>query len=75
MSHYQKLAVVLFRVFGLILMVSMSIVTPLHVLLFRASGTNAVELVSSILYLILGVLLTVLSKPLSRLAVRGIDEK
>ena len=75
MSHYQKLAVVLFRVIGLTLTVSMSIVTVLHIILYRHyDGGNSIELVSALLYTVLGILLTVLSKPLSRLAVKGIKE-
>ena len=75
MNHYQKLAIVIFRVFGLTLVVSMSVVTSLHILFYRAKGTNSVELVSAILYLILGIFLTILSKPLSRIAVKGIKEE
>ena len=75
MNHYQKLAVVIFRVIGLTFVVYMSIVTALHVVLYRTYRTNSVELVSSLLYLILGIFLTALSKPLSRLAVRGIKEE
>ena len=75
MSHYQKLAIVLFRVIGLALVVAMSTTTVLHILLYRRYGNNSVELVSAMLYLILGILLTVLSKPLSRLAVKGFKEQ
>ena len=72
MSHYQKLAIVLFRVIGLTLAVSMFIATALHLILYkRYGGGNSVELMAALLYLLLGILLTVLSKPLSRLAVRG----
>lgn len=75
MGHYQKLAIVIFRVIGLALVVSMSTVTVLHIILYRRYGTNSVELVSAVLYLILGILLTVLSKPLSRLAVSGFKDE
>lgn len=75
MSHYQKLAVVIFRVFGLTLAVSMAIVTTLHVVLYRVNKGDAVGLVSALLYLLLGIFLTLLSKPLSRLAVKGIKEE
>jgi hypothetical protein len=76
MNHYQKLAVVAFRVIGLALVMSMSIVTALHIILYRVyGGENAVNLVSAILYLLLGIFLTVLSKPLSRLTVKGIKEE
>jgi hypothetical protein len=75
MSHYQKHAIVLFRVIGLALVVSMSVVLPLHIILYRADGTNSVELLSAILYLLLGIFLTVLSTPLSRLAVKSIKDE
>jgi len=76
MNHYQKLAVVGFRVIGLTFAVSMFIATALHIVLYRAyGGQNSVELVSALLYLLLGILLTVLSKPLSRLVVKGFKEK
>jgi hypothetical protein len=74
MSHYQKIAFVLFRVIGLALAVDMSIATTLHILLYSRYGNNSVELVSALLYALLGILLVVLSKPLSRLAVKGIKE-
>jgi hypothetical protein len=75
MNHYQKLAIVIFRVIGLALVVDMSVATALQIIVYREFGTNSVELVSALLYLILGILLTVLSKPLSRLAVRGFKEE
>jgi hypothetical protein len=75
MNHYQKLAVVLFRVIGLVLVVIMSTVTALHVTLYRINRGDSVSLVSALLYLLLGILLVVLSKQLSRLAVKGIKEE
>jgi len=76
MDHYQKLAVLLFRLIGLTFAVSMSIALALHIVLYRAyGGQNTVELVSALLYLLLGILLTVLSRPLSRLVVRGFKDE
>ena len=74
MSHYQKLALVIFRVIGLTLTVSMSIVTVLHLILYRKYGDNSVSLVSAFLYLLLGISLTALGRPLSHVAVKGIKE-
>lgn len=76
MNHYQKLAFVGFRVIGLAIMVCMTVVGTLHILLYRSTGgENVVNLVSALLYLLLGFLLAVLSKPLSRLAVSGFKDE
>lgn len=76
MNHYQKLALVGFRIIGLSIMVCMSVAATLHIILFRAYGEdNALNLVTALLYLLLGMLLTILSKPLSRLVVKGFKDE
>ncbi len=77
MSHYEKIAVVIIRVAGCCLAIYALVAAFYSVLI---SFPKSVELASagvysSIFYLLVGVALFVLSRPLARLTVRSIGNE
>ena len=77
MSHYEKIAVVIIRAAGCCLVVYAlaaafySILTSLP----KSVEVASAGVYSSVLYLLVGVALLVLGKPLARLTVRGIGNE
>jgi hypothetical protein len=77
MSHYEKIAVVIIRAAGCCVAVYSLIGIPYNLLglLLYHRDTVIAGMVSSFTYLIVGVVLFALSKPLASLIVKGIPRE